>query len=113
MSDIVETCDECGKFIAECNALSVARMKAESWLQTEGYGGLDARAAAKRLIPHHSAADHIAALEARNARLVEQVREAKEMLTEIDTHWRTRQSDNYLYRLDAFLRTLTTEQTNG
>lgn len=33
----------------------------------------------------------------------EKLREAVEFLREIDTHWRTRQSDDYLHRLDAFL----------
>ena len=32
------------------------------------------------------------------------------LLREIDTHWRIRQSDNYLWRLDCFLAALPEQQ---
>lgn len=60
------------------------------------------------------AADHIAALEARNARLEEQVREAYERCAQtcesLDTGYI---ESSPVLRCAQAIRTLTTEQTNG
>lgn len=44
------SCPECGLPIVECSALAIARNKVNEYLRLHGYSGLDAWAAAARLI---------------------------------------------------------------